>query len=344
MRKARSSHLVRTFAVASSLLVAGLAGLACSSSNEAGGFSTNAPSRNGGGGSGGGEEGGDEGDGDPNDLGETNPQKAGCTDVIDVVFVLDTSSTMNFVFSKLGDEIGEVVSAATKIAPNPHFGLIAFTDNHRLDTSGPEAGGKVHLAANTLQRAFRDYAATYNQFDRNPGDGPTGRARQNPLCEENSIDALYAAANDFPWRPNATRVVIIATDDTFLEKPDNYGDGDGDGKFDKTLPFTEGDYPARYTMREAVDALRAQRARVFSFTRLQTPGSLDLNACGTPRRLANFPNPVAMGWSTGYKGQAPIPQQTGGKNFDLDAVRSGSLKLAATINEVVLSSYCNPPK
>ena len=32
-----------------------------------------------------------------------------------------------------------------------------------------------------------------------------------------------------------------------------------------------------------------------------------------------------------------------GGNFDLDQVKSGSLSLSATINQVVLDSYCQPP-
>ena len=34
--------------------------------------------------------------------------------------------------------------------------------------------------------------------------------------------------------------------------------------------------------------------------------------------------------------------QTDGGNYDLDQVKAGSLNLAATINEVVLDSHCNP--
>jgi len=34
--------------------------------------------------------------------------------------------------------------------------------------------------------------------------------------------------------------------------------------------------------------------------------------------------------------------QTDGANYDLDQVKSGSLNLATTINQLVVDSHCNP--
>jgi len=269
------------------------------------------------------------------------PDVGVCEDVVDVVFVLDVSSSMEFVLDKLEADIDSVVTAATALAPDPHFGLIAFVDNFKLDDTGPLEGGVVHTTGDTLKTAFRYYKATYTTPNRNPGDGPTGPTTQNPICEENSVDALHAAATTFPWRESASRVVILVTDDTFLERPDNYGDRDGDGLTDKTDFPREGDYPALRTMAEAVDALRTNRTRVFSFTRLQPPGPLSLTRCSTGRRLPWAS--VSDGWSTQYQGQEPIPARTDGANFDVELVRSGQLSLSATINQVVLESYCDPP-
>jgi hypothetical protein len=263
-----------------------------------------------------------------------------CEEVVDVVFVLDVSSSMGFVLDKLEAEIAAVVDAANALQPDAHFGLVTFADNDRLDTTGPLEMGRVHTAAATLQAAFHAAKTTYTNANRNPGDGPTGPTQQNPICEENALDALADAASQFPWRPNATRVVIAVTDDTFLERPDNYGDRDHDGRTDKTDFPREGDYPARFTVPEAVQALRDQRARVFSFTRLKAPGALDLNKCGTGRRKPW--SAITDGWSTPYNGNTPIPTATG-KNFDLELVRAGTLSLSATINDVVVQSYCNPP-
>lgn len=264
-----------------------------------------------------------------------------CTDVIDVLFVLDVSSSMDFVLDKLGTEIDSVVKAANALAKDAHFGFVGYVDNHRIDATGPLEGGKVHVAGATLKAAFDSFKKTYTFPNRNPGDGPTGPTTQNPICEENALDALMAAAKDFPWRLNATRVVILATDDTFIERPDNYGDRDGDGKTDKTDFPREGNYPAKATLAETVGALQASRVRVFSFTRLKPPGAFDIGKCGTGRRLPW--SAITDGWSTPYKGAKSLPEATDGKNYDLDAVKAGKLGLATTINEVVLDSRCKPP-
>lgn len=261
-----------------------------------------------------------------------------CKEVIDLVFVLDTSSSMDFVLTKLQSQINDVVIASNQVAVDAHFGLIVFQDNHFIDNTGPMSGGVVHTSGATLQAAFGNYRDNYTANNRNPGDGISGPTTQNPICEENSLDALYAAAADFPWRDNATRVVILATDDTFLERPDNYGDRDGDGLTDKTDFPKEGNYPALRTMSETVSALQTAKVRVFSFSRITQPAFFE--RCGTGRR---FPwEDITDGWTTTYKGMAPIPAQTDGGNYDLDQVKKGTLSLATTINEVVLDSHCNP--
>jgi hypothetical protein len=264
------------------------------------------------------------------------PDAGECKEVIDVVFVLDTSSSMDFVLTKLQQQIADVVTASNMVAADSHFGLIAFQDNYKLDDTG--SMGVVHTTAATLQTAFNTYKTVYTANNRNPGDGPTGPKTQNPICEENSLDSLYAAANEFPWRDNATRIVIVATDDTFLEATDNYGDRDGDGLTNKTDYPSEGNYPAGHTMTDTVAALQSAKVRVFSFSRITQPGLFD--RCGTGRRLPWAS--ITDGWTTPYKTKAPIPMQTDGGNYDLDQVKAGTLNLATTINEVVLDSHCNP--
>jgi hypothetical protein len=257
------------------------------------------------------------------------------------VFVLDVSSSMGFVLDALERQIHEVVTAANALAEDSHFGLIAFVDNHAVDATGDLDEGFVHTGAASLQAAFAHYRETYTRPNRNPGDGPTGPTTQNPICEENALDALHAAAVEFPWRENATRVIIVATDDTFLERPDNYGDRDGDGATDRTDFPREGDYPALTTVPETVEALQQARVRVFSFSRYRVPGVLDPSRCGTGRRLEW--SQITDGWTTPYAGQEPIPAATDATTFDIGLVRNGTLSLVATINEVVVDSYCHEP-
>lgn len=268
----------------------------------------------------------------------TNVDASECKEVIDVVFVLDTSSSMDFVLTKLENQIADVVTASNMVAADAHFGLIAFQDNFKLDATGALQNGVVHTSATSLQSAFASYKNIYTANNRNPGDGPSGPTTQNPICEENSLDSLYAAASTFPWRDNATRVVILATDDTFLEAPDNYGDRDGDGLTNRTDFPREGNYPAAHTMTDTVAALQSAKVRVFSFSRITQPSFLE--RCGTGRRLPW--SAITDGWTTPYKTHPPIPVQTDGGNYDLDKLKAGTLSLAATINEVVLDSHCNP--
>ncbi len=265
-----------------------------------------------------------------------------CTEDVDVVLVLDVSSSMGFVLDRLEAEIDKVVAASNALKDGAHFGLVVYVDNAALSATGDKEGGKVHTSATTLKAAFAHAKTTYTNPNRNPGDGPSGPTTQNPICEENALDALHMAATDFPWRPTAARVVILATDDTFIEKPDNYGDRDNDGKTDKTNYPREGDYPAKYTFDETIAALEGAAIRVFSFSPSKPPGLL--SGCGTGRRHSGS-DTFTWGWSKPWQGKAPVPDQTGGKNFDLDAVRSGTSSLADTINEVVLESHCaGPPK
>lgn len=268
------------------------------------------------------------------------PRDAGvCSDVVDVVFVLDVSSTMRFVLQALEDDIPGLVAAAGNLAPDAHFGFVGFSDNHAFADQG--SMGIVHTNATSLRAAFAEFRTTYTEEDRNPGDGPGGPTVQNPICEENSLDAIYAAASEFPWRESATRVIIVATDDTFLEAPDNYGDRDGDGDTTSTDFPREGDYPAAHTVSETIALLQQSRIRVFSFTRQEAPGFFDPGACGTGRRLND--DDVTDGWSTNYGLNEPFPVATDGADFDLIDVRDGSLDLATTINQVVVESYCDPP-
>ncbi|HLL23137.1 MAG TPA: hypothetical protein VK427_13445, partial [Kofleriaceae bacterium] len=105
---------------------------------------------------------------------------APCNDVVDVVFVLDTSSSMGFVLSQLEQQIAGVVTASNTLAPNAHFGLVVFQDNHKLDATGPM--GTVHTTGQTLKAAFANYRTNYTNENRNPGDGPSGPKTQNPIC------------------------------------------------------------------------------------------------------------------------------------------------------------------
>ncbi len=281
----------------------------------------------------------DSGPGITSDGGSNDSGPRSCTEDIDVVLVIDTSSSMTFVLTALQAELEGVVAASNQLKSGAHFGAVFFQDNALLDASGDEEGGKVHLGSASLASSFATMKSVYTANKRNPADGPSGPTYQNPLCEENSLDALHTAATQFPWRENAAHIVVVVTDDTFLEAPDNYGDGNGDGDTSDSLPFPEGDYPAATTLAQTVTALQAKNIKVFSFTRI---GHFERNNCGTPRRFKSEGKAAAaFGWSAPYKGAEPIPVQTGGQSFDLDEVKDGTTHLGDAINGIVLGVHCS---
>jgi hypothetical protein len=140
----------------------------------------------------------------------------------------------------------------------------------------------------------------------------TQSTASNTDWPENTLDALYAAAAEYDWRDEETtlRVIIHATDDTFLEAPTSFSSG---------IAVLH-DYPT------TVFALQDQTIRVASFAaHLGGPAGYD---------------DVEPGFYTDYEGQSSIPAATSGQVFDIDLVGS-SLSLADAINGFVVEEFCS---
>jgi hypothetical protein len=106
-----------------------------------------------------------------------------CIQDVDIVFVMDVSTTMGPFFDKLEAEIQAVDTALAAFdLPNPpHYGLVVFVDDFTLVNAGVP-----YTDVNTLR-----------------------------------ADPLFAAAGGFQWRPIDTtlRMIIHTTDDTFWNGP-----------------------------------------------------------------------------------------------------------------------------
>lgn len=132
---------------------------------------------------------------------------------LDVVFVLDVSTSMEGSLDALRDGIGDVWDAATALSPDPRFSLIVFVDDAlAVNDCAPFA------SVTELRGAFD----TWRTFC-SSNESPVSRAT-NYDFPENSLDALYAAAMRCNFREGATRVVVHVTDDTFLERPDVFSE------------------------------------------------------------------------------------------------------------------------
>jgi len=227
-----------------------------------------------------------------------------CESGIDIVFVMDVSTSMGGLLAQMADEILEVDAAIEKLdlPTDTHYGLAVFVDDAALLNDGAPYDDAAALQADFIM--WSNFTASNEQV---------GGGNSNYTWTENSIDALYLAATDFEWRPaeSTTRIVIHTTDDTFWDGPTN-----GNG-----VPILHG-------YEETVEALQDATVRVYSFAD-QIGG-----ACGC--------DDVTPGWSTPYLGMLPVPEATDGGVYDINQILGGTVSLADAINTAVEESYCDP--
>jgi hypothetical protein len=186
------------------------------------------------------------------------------------------------------------------------FGLVVFVD----DVLATRSGG-WYATATDLQSEF----ATWRAFCGSESE-PGGGAGSNTDCPENTIDALWEAVDRYAWRPGSTRVVVFATDDTFVESPGTLGSGG---------------LPVRHTYADLVTHLRDSQIRVAAFA------ARDSHNCSIPPVHDTQP-----GFYTPWGGTAALPEATGGRVFDVEGVRDGTIRMSEAINDVILEEYCTP--
>ncbi|GAB4207555.1 MAG: hypothetical protein OHK0013_25300 [Sandaracinaceae bacterium] len=157
---------------------------------------------------------------------------------VDVVFVLDVSTSMEGTFDALRAGIRDVWDTASRLSPDPRFSLIVFVDD-ALAVDGCAPFGSVDGLSAAFDR-WRSFCSS--------NASPVSMA-QNYDFPENSLDALYLAATACTFREGATRVLVHVTDDTFYERP----------------AIFSGEVPAERTFAEVSRALTAFQLRVASF-------------------------------------------------------------------------------
>jgi hypothetical protein len=227
-----------------------------------------------------------------------------CKMQIDIVFVMDVSTSMLALLQKLEDEI-LTVDAKLKsldVLPDIHYGLVVFVDDTQIIN-----GGAPYADVQTLKQDFNKWWNFTQSNSQVNGGGSNGD------WPENSIDALFTAAGAFQWRPmeQTLRMVIHCTDDTFGEK----------GAVQSGIAI-------QHTYDETVKALQDRQVRVFAFA--------DNDMTGGPGENED----VSMGFFTPYKGKTPIPDATDGGAFNINLVLANQLSLNAAINDSVEASLC----
>ncbi len=227
-----------------------------------------------------------------------------CDQDVDIVFVMDVSTTMGPFLDQLATEIIVVDEAldALDLPSEPHYGLVVFVDDAALLNAGAP-----YDSVATLQQDFQAWA------DFTSTNGQVSGGGYNSTWPENSIDALYLAAAGFQWRPaeSTLRLVIHTTDDTFWDGP-----------------TTADGVAIQHGYGETVAALQQREIRDFTFA-AQIGGSCECED-------------VTPGWSSPYMGMAPVPEATGGLVYDLDLVLVGQVSLADALTDAVETTMCEP--
>lgn len=300
------------FSVIGVVLAAGVAlSASCSARDEDGGSGR-------GGGGGGADAGGDAGTGHDGGVdagggggGDAGPSGDGgplCNEPLDVVFVIDVSTSMADEVEQIRVGMDSIWTAAQELTDNAQFGLVVFVDDVvAVNGCGPFAS----------REAMQSEFARWREFTSTNGQ-PGGGGFSNSDCAENSLDALHAAASMCPWRDGATHIVIHVTDDTFAERPATLS-GTGFG----------GGIEVQHTYAETVAALVEQEVRVGVFA------APTAEYCG-----AGTSGDTAQGFFEPYMGMESIPDATGGRAWSIREVRSGTLDMAAAINEFTEAEYC----
>lgn len=283
----------------------GLAALAAASLVALGGCSDGDPRR-------GRSDGGSGGDAGPATDGGTGDRDAGtgggdgstpgCNDPIDVVFVIDVSTSMEDEIESIRSGITSIWTAARELSSEAQFSLVVFVDD--VVTVGACAPFASTEGLQTEFESWREFASTNQQ--------PGGSGSLNSDCPENSLDALHTAATSCPWRAGATRIVIHVTDDTFAERPDSLSG-----------------VSVEHTYAETVEALTTNMVRVGAFA------APTAEACG-----AGTSDDTAQGFFDPYMGMDAIPEATGGRAWSIREVRARSLDMATAINELIEDEYC----
>jgi hypothetical protein len=243
-------------------------------------------------------------DSGPVDVGP-RPDGARCSRAVDVVLVLDVSSSMEAELAVVRDQSSAIFDALRALDDRSQISLVVFVDDAlAVGECAPLVDGPA------LATQLEDWRllAPMNRSSVQPG-----ASAMNQDCAENSLDALHLAATTCPWRPSTARVIVHVTDDTFAEAPTVLSG-----------PFGGG-IVVQHTFASASAALVTAGARAVTVT-------LDADVgedCGAGRSAD-----VRTGFFTPFAGMPPLHERTMGRALDLAALRAGTLDLGTAIVEL----------
>lgn len=245
-----------------------------------------------------------------------NQSVTSCYSKLDIVFVMDVSTTMEYILQTLHDDMANVWNAAVEVDITPQFGLVVFVD----DVTAVNDGAPFD-SLEGVQGGFADWIEFIQTYgNKNTLPTTTGYNTDMP---ENTLDALATAVEKFPWREidKTLRVIIHTTDDTFLEKPAVF----------------KSNVAVQHTYEETLDILTGEQVRVGTFA-----------AKTAWRPTIEEPDnekDITPGYFVDYNGNSSIPKVTGGAAYDLDLVGQPApdgISMDAAINDFIKDRLCLP--
>ncbi len=241
------------------------------------------------------------------DAGDAGPMI--CAEPLDVVLVLDVSSSMAEDVARIREAVPAIWDAAERVSTSPRFSLVVFVDDALAVNDCEPFASREDLAGQL--ELWRTFCAT----NRSPAS-----SLPNYDCVENSLDALGTAITSCPWREGASRVIVHLTDDTFAERPAVLSGPTGPGIL----------VTATYV--EVSDALVRTGIRLGAFAMSGMGAS-----CGGPTISPD----VGRGFHTPFGAEASLPERTSGAVWDLRTVRAGELDVAASVTELLARVQCD---
>lgn len=230
-----------------------------------------------------------------------------CAEPLDVVFVIDVSTSMAGELADIQTGLNAIWDTASRLSASPQFGLVVFVDDALPVNDCAPFASREDLAAE-LNR-WQTFCAT----NRSPTSSIT-----NTDCVENSLDAMSAAITECPWRADATHVLVHITDDTFAERPAVLSGAFGPGIL------------VASTYSDVGSALVREQIRVGAFA---------MNGRGDDCGAGISPD-VGRGFHMGFGSELSLPERTGGAVWDLRAVRAGTLDMGTAIAGLLEREQC----
>lgn len=207
-----------------------------------------------------------------------------CSAPLDVVLVLDVSSTMDAELAAFRDAAPALFETARTLDPTARISLVVFVDDVL-----PVADCEPFAAAADLATAIEGYRVLA-PMNRNVAN----TTLPNRDCPENSLDAIFDAATTCTFRDGSTRIFLHATDDTFVERPGVLSGEWGGGVFVES------------TYAEVQTALTARNIELSALAR---SGAGEFCGAGTSAD-------TGQGFHSGFGMLEALPTSTGGTAWD----------------------------